>query len=238
MTSVVGTAVLPRKTHVRGTGGKTLIAPTQGRPPHHPVRRSSMLGSAGAASNETLVGRSSRGHWACATRFGRPSPVGGTRDEVESEVINVRDQRFARRAAIAVVAGFAALAAFQLALVAGAPLGAAAWGGTETVLPTPLRFGSAVAVLFYVVGAFAVLKCAGFNIRWMPIRFARIATWVLGIVLPLSALANLASESEWERFLLAPIGLCLGVLCVLIARYTRTGASERVGRPRGNRVAA
>ena len=154
---------------------------------------------------------------------GRPAGE-RARDEVESEVINVSDQRLVRRAATAVVVGFAVLAIFQLALVLGAPLGAAAWGGTETVLPPSLRFGSAVAVLFYIVGAFAVLRCARFNVRWMPIGFARVATWVLGIVLPLSALANLASESGWERFLLAPIGLCLGVLCVVIARHTRIGA--------------
>lgn len=71
-----------------------------------------------------------------------------------------------------------------------------------------------------------MLTCARFNIRWIPIRFARVTTWVLGIVLPLSALANLASESVWERFLLAPIGLCLGVVCLAIARYSRAPSDD------------
>lgn len=153
-------------------------------------------------------------------------------------MIAARNQAFVRWAAVAVAVGFAGLAVFQLALAAGAPLGAAAWGGTEGVLPATLRIGSAVAVLMYVVRAFAALSCAGLNLGWVPARFARVATWVLGVILPLSAVANLASESEWERYLLAPIGLLLGVLCVVIARYTRTRAEEGAIRPSGSRLAA
>jgi hypothetical protein len=145
---------------------------------------------------------------------------------VDAEVISVRHQTLVRRTAIVVAAGFAGLVLFQLALAAGAPLGAAAWGGAEAVLPATLRIGSALAVLLYAVGAFAVLRCAGFTIGWMPQRFARVATWVFGVVLPLSALANAASTSEWERFLLAPLGLMLGVLCLAIARYSRAPTDD------------
>jgi hypothetical protein len=133
-----------------------------------------------------------------------------------------------RPAAISVAVGFAGLAVFQLALAAGAPLGAAAWGGTQRVVPNGLRIGSAIAAVLYVVGAFAVLRCAGYELRWMPFQFARIATWVFGVILPLSAVANFASESEWERYLLAPIGLLLGVGCLAITRYSRTPADAVV----------
>jgi hypothetical protein len=150
----------------------------------------------------------------------------------------MRHRRVVRGAAIAVVLGFAGLAAFQLALAAGAPLGAAAWGGTDRVLPTTLRIGSAVAVVIYVVGAFAVLRCAGFNIGWIPARFARVVTWILGVGLPLSALANVASESEWERYLLAPVGLVLGTLCLVIVGYTRTKKEEAAIQPDSGRLAA
>ena len=144
-----------------------------------------------------------------------------------------------RGAGITVAVGFVGLALFQLALAAGAPLGAAAWGGTERVLPTTLRVGSAVAALIYMAATFAVLRCAGFPIEWVPARFARIATWVLGVVLPVSAVANIASESGWERYLLAPTGLFLGILCLLIARYTRPRAEEvAAARPSSDRLAA
>jgi hypothetical protein len=133
----------------------------------------------------------------------------------------MRDRSIARPAATVVAVGFAGLAVFQLALAAGAPLGAAAWGGTERVLPMAFRIGSAGTVLLYAVGAFAVLRCAGFHVPGISVRFARAATWVLGVILPLSGLANLASESEWERYLLAPVAIGLGALCLMVARSTR-----------------
>lgn len=43
----------------------------------------------------------------------------------------------------------AALAAFQVALAAGAPLGRLAWGGRHRVLPTGLRIASGVSVVVY-----------------------------------------------------------------------------------------
>jgi hypothetical protein len=159
-------------------------------------------------------------------RVGRPWCAAAEPDDVDAEVISVSSQARIRGAAITVAAGFAGLAVFQLALAAGAPLGAAAWGGTETVLPASLRIGSAFAVLLYAVAAFAVLRCVGFSIGWMPPRFAHVATWVLGVILPLSALANVASHSGWERYLLAPSGLLLGIGCVAIARHSRAPADE------------
>jgi hypothetical protein len=96
--------------------------------------------------------------------------------------------------------GFAGLAVFQLALIAGAPLGRAAWGGTATQLPQSLRLASAVTILIYVLGALLVLRRAGFTIRWISAEFARWGTWALVIILTLSALANFLSQSPWERF--------------------------------------
>ncbi len=37
-------------------------------------------------------------------------------------------------------------------------------------------------------------------------------------VLALSALANLASSSSWERFLNGPIALLVALLCFIVAR--------------------
>ncbi len=49
----------------------------------------------------------------------------------------------------------AALAVFQVALIAGAPLGHLAWGGQDRVLPRTKRAGSVVSVVLYA--AFALL---------------------------------------------------------------------------------
>jgi hypothetical protein len=113
--------------------------------------------------------------------------------------------------------GFAGLAVFQFALIAGAPLGRAAWGGTATQLPQSLRLASAVTILIYVLGALLVLRRAGFTIRWISAEFARWGTWALVIILTLSALPNFLSQSPWERFLLAPTALLLAVLCLIVA---------------------
>jgi hypothetical protein len=113
--------------------------------------------------------------------------------------------------------GFASLAVFQLALIAGDPLGRAAWGGTSRYLPKSLRFASAVTIVIYVLGALLVLRRAGIRIRWISSVFARWGTWALLIMLTLAALANLLSQSPWERFLLAPTALLLAALSLIVA---------------------
>ena len=126
-------------------------------------------------------------------------------------------QRWVRRSAVAAAVGFAGLGLFQLALAAGAPLGRAAWGGAEDRLSVGLRVGSAVSVLFYVLAAAVILRRAGLRVRPVSEGFARRGTWVLVVVLALSAVANLLSQSPWERFVLAPSGLVLAVLCWTVA---------------------
>lgn len=114
--------------------------------------------------------------------------------------------------------GFAGLALFQLLLAAGAPLGHAAWGGTDTDLTTTLRMGSALSVAFYAVAAGAVLRRAGHEVRWIPEKLARTGTWALVVIMGLSAFANLLSQSPWERFLLGPTAMVLALLCAVVAR--------------------
>ncbi len=125
----------------------------------------------------------------------------------------------AKPAAAAAAIGLIGLAGFQLMLAAGAPLGEAAWGGThEGRLPSGLRVGSGVSILVYAAAAVVVLRRGGFAVRWVPAAAARIGTWVLVGLLSLGTLANLASSSPWERFLLAPGTLVVAVLCLIVAR--------------------
>jgi hypothetical protein len=128
-----------------------------------------------------------------------------------------------RRAAHAATIGFAALLAFQVALAAGAPLGHAAWGGTHAHLSIAQRVGSAISVAFYAVAILGARRRASG-------RQARRYSWsTLGLVgiLGLSALMNAASNSTWERYLLAPVALALAVLCAVVAYGAKRSPARR-----------
>jgi uncharacterized membrane protein len=126
------------------------------------------------------------------------------------------------RTARIVAVGFASLAAFELALAAGAPLGHAAWGGSEANLMTGQRVVSAISAVFWIAAIFVVRgRDAG-----RPERRYRWGTWALVIVLGVAALANVASDSRWENYLLAPVAIVLASLCVVVARkHTRLDES-------------
>ena len=82
-------------------------------------------------------------------------------------------------AAIAACTILAALAVFQAALIAGAPIGGFAWGGQHEVLPPRLRIGSAVSIVLYAVFAFVILERAGLAAIFGNPGFAQVACWVL-----------------------------------------------------------
>jgi hypothetical protein len=132
-----------------------------------------------------------------------------------------------RFAAILAAFGFLAIAVFQAALALGAPLGRAAWGGTQTSLPAELRIASGVAIVVWLLAATIVLGRIGIEFVRLPAVFLRRGTWVLVVVLTIGALMNLASQSPWERFVWAPVGAALAVLTLLIAR---SGTGERYRR--------
>jgi hypothetical protein len=123
----------------------------------------------------------------------------------------------ARRAARVAVAGFGAVATFQLALTLGAPWGEAALGGVnEGTLPPELRVVSAISMTMFVGAAFVVLGRAG---HWGD-RFSRafrVGTWALVAYLGLGVLMNVASSSPWERFGWAPFSLLLAAATFVVA---------------------
>ncbi|GEL93903.1 hypothetical protein CCO02nite_05610 [Cellulomonas composti] len=90
--------------------------------------------------------------------------------------------------------------AFQAALAAGAPWGAAAWGGaTSGVLPADQRVASAVAVPVYgLLAAFAAGKIGSPTLQR---RVLRVASVVIGA----GAVLNLASPSLVERIIWVPV---------------------------------
>ena len=110
--------------------------------------------------------------------------------------------------------GFTGLASFQAALAAGAPWGHAAWGGSSAHLTTAQRIASAAAIGVYV-GAFVLVRGRGAG---RAERRYRWGAWILVALLALATLANAASESRWENYLLAPVALCLTMACTVVAR--------------------
>jgi hypothetical protein len=111
----------------------------------------------------------------------------------------------------------AALAVFQLLLVAGLPLGRFAWGGQHNILPARLRAGSALSVVIYTIFAFVALERSGITTVITAPLVGIIAMWVIAGYLALSVLPNLASKSPHEKRMMVPVSLGLAILAILIA---------------------
>jgi hypothetical protein len=109
------------------------------------------------------------------------------------------------------------MATFQILLAIGFPLGYAAFGGTNVVLPAKLRAASAIASLLFVAAFYVVLARGGLFGVASESEPVRISIWVFAGIFGLSTLANIASRSRWERFLMAPVGLVLTVCCAAVA---------------------
>ena len=103
-------------------------------------------------------------------------------------------------AVMAATVGFLVIAAFQLALALGAPLGRAAWGGAHERLPARLRVASAVAVGIWLLAALVILQRAGVPVVPLPDVVAQWGAWIVVGLLAVGAIMNFASSSPWERF--------------------------------------
>lgn len=120
-------------------------------------------------------------------------------------------------AAIAATVVLGLLAVFQLALVAGAPLGHLAWGGQSRVLPTRLRIGSVVSIVIYALIAALLLERAGLIRLFGDPGFIQIAAWVVFAYFALGILLNAISRSKPERYTMVPVTIVLAALSLLVA---------------------
>lgn len=110
------------------------------------------------------------------------------------------------------------LAVFQIALAAGAPVGHLAWGGKHRVLPRGLRIGSALSVLLYGLFAWVIAAAAAGVDRFGDyVPPENPAIWVLTAYFGVGILANLASRSRPERFVMTPVAAVLCACCLVIA---------------------
>jgi hypothetical protein len=107
---------------------------------------------------------------------------------------------------------------FQVALAAGAPFGAASWGGQHAgQLPMRLRLASIGAVVLLAVIGWVVLAAAGLVARGpIPEPWLAPAVWVAAVYFAVGTVANLASRSRIER-VWGPVALVTAVCCVIVA---------------------
>jgi hypothetical protein len=120
-------------------------------------------------------------------------------------------------AAIALVVILGALAVFQIALIAGAPLGHFAWGGQDRILPSRKRIGSVISIVLYgVIAAIALLR-AGVIPGSSDALGVVIAMWVVFAYFAAGIVLNAMSRSIPERAVMTPTVAVLAVLALLIA---------------------
>lgn len=123
------------------------------------------------------------------------------------------------RVAVLLAGGLVIVSAFQLALTLGAPLGAAAMGGTNAGrLPDGVRVVTGFAAAVWLLAALLVLARGGRPFVAFPDSVSQKGTWVLVAFLGLGAMMNFASSSRWERFGWGPFTAILFILALVLAR--------------------
>lgn len=124
---------------------------------------------------------------------------------------------FAAIAAIALCVILAALAVFQAALIAGAPLGEYAWGGADRVLPKAKRAGSVVSIILYAIFAWFFLMKAGLVPAALPEIVVDIGVWVIVAYCAVGIVMNALSSSPKERWTMVPLSAVLFLLGLVVA---------------------
>ncbi|WP_242703444.1 hypothetical protein [Arthrobacter sp. D5-1] len=109
------------------------------------------------------------------------------------------------------------MAVFQVALVAGAPIGRFAWGGQHDVLPQKLRIGSIISILLYALFGYTALAQAGLVPVLVNQSFTGVFMWVLTGYFTLGVVMNAISRSKPERFVMTPVALVLAILFLLLS---------------------
>lgn len=110
-----------------------------------------------------------------------------------------------------------ALAAFQVSLIAGAPLGHLAWGGQHRILPRNLRIGSAVSLALYAIFAYVALARAGLAAPLVSGTFTDVSAWVLTAYFAAGVVMNGISRSRPERLTMTPVALVLALLFLVLS---------------------
>ena len=96
---------------------------------------------------------------------------------------------------------------------------------------TSLRIQSAVIAILLVAACMVVRARAGLWQAPVSDRVMGVAMWVVTAVLGLTAVANFAAATNWERFAIGPFVLVLALLSLIVAgaggEWGRTHQSPR-----------
>jgi hypothetical protein len=111
---------------------------------------------------------------------------------------------------------------FQLALAAGAPWGAAAYGGRAVQddgrLPTRYRVASAATAVFLTGALWFVLAAGGVITTTAPLAsLLGVGAWILVGLFALNTVGNVAGRHPVERWGAGGITAVLTILCTWIA---------------------
>ena len=111
----------------------------------------------------------------------------------------------------------AIVAAFQLALALGAPLGHLAMGGAfPGTLPPLMRAAAIMQIIVVGVVALVILSRAGLVLpAWRAA--SRSLAWAIVALLAISALLNLITPSPMERMIWAPVAIVLFLTSLRVA---------------------
>jgi hypothetical protein len=109
------------------------------------------------------------------------------------------------------------LSLFQVALIAGVPIGRYAWGGNHRVLPTRLRVASVFSIILYALFSVFILTKAGLFAAPFSESVTSVAMWILTGYFFLGILMNGISRSKPERLLMTPVAALLAALFLLVS---------------------
>ena len=99
----------------------------------------------------------------------------------------------------------------SVALILGAPLGEFTLGGQFKVFPAKLRVVLATQLLLQVFFAIVLLQLGGFMPLWFSHKVTKIIGIALAVYLSMNCLANLASKSKKEKFVMTPLSVITAV---------------------------
>lgn len=107
---------------------------------------------------------------------------------------------------------------FQLAIMAGAPLGEYAFGGqNKGKLPRNLRIGSAITTVLYLALIGHFLGQIGILPRLLDSQLNSVANWAVVGLFSIALIMNTITRSKKERAIWAPVSLVLVAASIVIA---------------------
>ena len=93
----------------------------------------------------------------------------------------------------------------SVALILGAPLGEYTLGGKFKVFPAKLRAVLATQLLLQVFFAIVLLQLGGYIPLWFSHKVTKVVGIALAVYLTLNCLANCASKSKKEKYVMTPL---------------------------------